>query len=186
MSGGPDEPLPLPQAFAFCPRCGAAREGKRVNPLRCGACGYTHYFGPVTAVACVVFGEADRVLFLTRANDPHAGKLGLPGGFVDPGESAEQAARRETREEIGAQLGDLSFIASRPNDYAYSGVVIKTVDVFFAARLAEGETVDANAAEVSRAEWLKPTDDVIGRMAFESNRAAVRLASASAPRGATP
>ena len=193
MSGPPDSPesvdfpepavvpLPLPQAFAFCPRCGTAREGERGNPLRCRACGYTHYFGPVAAVASVVFDAEGRVLFLTRANDPHAGKLGLPGGFVDPGESAEEAARREAREEIGAELGGLTFLASRPNDYAYSGVLIKTVDVFFAARLADGQTVDANAAEVSQAEWLEPTDAVIARMAFESNKAAVRLAADRVP-----
>ena len=172
-----DGPAALPglaEAFAFCPRCGnAVTPG--TNPLRCPACGYTHYFGPVAAVAGVVRDEAGRVLFLTRAQDPHAGKLGLPGGFVDPGESAEEALRREASEEVGLELTDVRFIVSHPNDYAYSGVTIKTVDVFFACRAANAGAIDANAAEVSAWSFKEPTDDVLAAMAFESNRVAVKM-----------
>ena len=169
------EPIPLPDAFVFCPRCGADREG-RGNPLRCGACEYTHFFGPVAAVATVVIDDAGRVLFLTRAKDPHKGKHGLPGGFVDPGESAEEAARREADEELKLELGDLRFLMTLPNDYAYSGVVVKTVDVFFAARALNAESLTAAEGEVDGFAFREPTEAVIAEMAFESNRAAVRAA----------
>ncbi len=55
-------------------------------------------------VDCVVFGidaTALKVLFIERALEPFAGSWALPGGFVRPGESLEQAARRELSEEAG-------------------------------------------------------------------------------------
>ncbi len=41
------------------------------------------------------------VLLIERGNEPYQGRLALPGGFVDPGETGEQAARRELAEETG-------------------------------------------------------------------------------------
>lgn len=62
------------------------------------------YPRPAVAVDCVVFGlerQALHVLLVQRANPPLAGEWVLPGGFVRVGESLEQAARRELREETG-------------------------------------------------------------------------------------
>lgn len=56
---------------------------------------------PALTSDCVVFDEDGRLLLVRRANEPFKGLYALPGGFVDAGETVEQAALRELREETG-------------------------------------------------------------------------------------
>jgi 8-oxo-dGTP diphosphatase len=56
---------------------------------------------PLLTVDCVVFDRTDRLLLIKRANPPFKGKFALPGGFVEVGETVEQAALRELHEETG-------------------------------------------------------------------------------------
>lgn len=52
----------------------------------------------------MVQDERGRVLLVRRARDPEAGRWTVPGGHVEPGETFEQAARREVREETGLDV----------------------------------------------------------------------------------
>lgn len=63
---------------------------------------------PIAAASAVLF-NGDRVLLVERANGPAAGRWSLPGGHVEPGESAEAAARREVCEETGLVAGGLEM-----------------------------------------------------------------------------
>jgi 8-oxo-dGTP diphosphatase len=58
---------------------------------------------PLLTVDCVVFDKTDRLLLIKRAKAPFKGAYALPGGFVDVGETVEQAALRELQEETGLQ-----------------------------------------------------------------------------------
>ena len=65
---------------------------------------------PAVTVDCVLFswdGQQASLLLIERANDPFKGNLAFPGGFVDPHESLERAARRELLEETGLAVGQL-------------------------------------------------------------------------------
>lgn len=62
---------------------------------------------PLLTVDCVVVDEDGQILLIRRRNPPFAGRLALPGGFVDVGETVEAACRREVREETGVELGRL-------------------------------------------------------------------------------
>ena len=76
----------------------------------------TKYRHPSVAVDCVVMRE-DEILLVRRGRHPFKGKLALPGGFIEEGESAEQAAMRELLEETGIRaerLRQFGF-ASQPN-----------------------------------------------------------------------
>ncbi|WP_235003112.1 NUDIX hydrolase [Blastococcus haudaquaticus] len=55
----------------------------------------------VACVGAVVLDPAGRLLLIRRGHDPHAGLWSLPGGRVEPGETLEQAVRREVLEETG-------------------------------------------------------------------------------------
>jgi 8-oxo-dGTP diphosphatase len=65
---------------------------------------------PRLAVDCVVFDSGDRLLLIRRKNPPFQGQYALPGGFVEYGETAEQAAARELREETHVTPTKLSLI----------------------------------------------------------------------------
>jgi ADP-ribose pyrophosphatase YjhB (NUDIX family) len=134
--------------FRFCPKCGAGgeieAEGIRRGPAfldgkrwLCPACGFELYHNVATAAGLILDGPGG-IVFLERAKEPGAGKLGLPGGFVDPGESAEDALHRECLEEIGWAPPELSYLGSFPNAYPYRGLVYRTCDLFFHYRLPEG------------------------------------------------
>jgi hypothetical protein len=94
--------LPI-DLFRFCPRCGHSRQPENQGqcPLSCSGCGLVFYFNPTVAAAAFVFDPEGKILLIRRAKDPSAGKLGVPGGFIDIGESAEEGLRREVSEEVG-------------------------------------------------------------------------------------
>src|SRR6266481_1790133 len=118
--------------FQFCPRCGHAQTEPQVPKVfRCRACAFQYYFNPAIAVAAFIANAKGHVLFIRRAKDPAEGKLAVPGGFVDIGETAEGALRREVLEEVNLELSSLEFLVSFPNQYHYQDVTYPVVDLFF-------------------------------------------------------
>lgn len=160
-----------------CPRCAAPRLSAG-NPFRCAACGLSLFANPAVGVGAFVADPRGRMLFTVRAKDPGRGLLGLPGGFVDAGESAEDALRRELREEVGGDLASVAYLCSAPNHYRFDGVDYDVLDVFFTARLASLD-LTADADEVSGLRWLPPHEVRETDIAFPSMRAAWRTLLAS-------
>lgn len=156
--------------FRYCPKCGS---GDLVRPvaqrLVCRACGFEFFFNAATAVAALVLDSQGRLLVTTRAQDPAKGSLDLPGGFVDLGESAEQALTREIREEVGLDLISAAYLCSEPNTYPYKGVVYKTVDMAFLCRVAEPDRAKA-ADDVAAIRWCVPAEIDPRQFAFDSIR----------------
>lgn len=161
--------------FNACPRCGAPGPGEASpNPFRCSACGFVLFFNAASAVAALVVREDGRVLFIERAKDPARGRLGLPGGFVDIGETAEDALRRETREEVGLSLDAVRYLASFPNRYPYANVTYNTLDLFFTARADEPDRALPLDA-VTSVHWRHPRSIDPDELAFDSMRSALRV-----------
>ena len=65
---------------------------------------------PLLTVDCVVFNSLGEVLLIERKNPPFQGEFALPGGFVDVGETVEDACRRELMEETGVTAGELTLV----------------------------------------------------------------------------
>jgi NAD+ diphosphatase len=156
--------------FHFCPRCAAPQRVPAENTFDCASCGFRYYFNAAVAVAVYLSRPDGRVLLIRRAREPSRGMLSPPGGFIDVGETAEEAARRELREEVGLEVHQLEFLASHPNEYFFREVTYPVLDFFFAGRTNAAKVV-ANAEEVSEILWL-PADAVDpSQLAFESMKA---------------
>lgn len=124
--------------FELCPKCGSRKiEWKDGKKWLCPDCGFDLYCNVAAAVGIVLYDDYDNVLFEVRAKEPRKGFLCLPGGFVDPDESAEDAVVRECREEMGAQIKEGKFLCSFPNTYVYKNIEYKTCDLFFTAKLPD-------------------------------------------------
>ena len=65
---------------------------------------------PWISTDCVVFDERGRVLLIRRKNDPFRGQYAFPGGFIEVGETVENCAVRELKEETGIEAGNLRLI----------------------------------------------------------------------------
>lgn len=113
-------------------------------------------------------------MFIVRGKEPGQGKLGLPGGFVDPGETAETALVREVLEETGLQIQSYRFLASFPNRYAYGGVVVPVTDLFFVADVRTFADVQVQEEEIEGFRFLNPADVPPADLAFETHRLALK------------
>jgi NAD+ diphosphatase len=98
----------------FCANCGAPTEPRDAGHERlCPAC-ETHHFPRTDPVVIVrVTDGADGLLLGRQARWPD-GRFSLLAGYVEPGETLEEAVRREVLEESGVELGSVSYLSSQP------------------------------------------------------------------------
>ncbi len=130
---------PLEQ-FHFCPKCGSSKfEIRNAKAKTCPDCGFVYYFNPCSATVAIIINAANELLVTRRAKAPAQGTLDLPGGFVDPYESAEMAVSREVQEETGLEVLETEFLFSIPNIYPYCGFDVHTTDLFMRCHLKQYE-----------------------------------------------
>jgi NAD+ diphosphatase len=97
----------------FCSACGAASDVAEAGLVRaCPRCG-THHHPRTDPVVIMLVTDADRVL-LGRAPSWPARRYSALAGFVEPGESLEEAVAREVAEESGVRIGTPRYVASQP------------------------------------------------------------------------
>ena len=144
------------QHFKYCPRCG--QPSAPADPAKCASCahcGFVLFMNVASAVGAIIPDQHGRILLLRRANEPRQGKLGAPGGFMDAGESAETALRREVMEEVNLEITTMRYLCSHPNDYAYRAVSYPTADLFFLCKVKSFDTLQA-LEEVASIEFTDP------------------------------
>lgn len=155
-------PHPL-DSFQFCPRCGSNHFlANDERSKKCGQCGFTYYHNASASTAAFITNEAGQLLVCRRALEPACGTLDLPGGFVDPGETLEEACLREVAEETGCKAHIEAYLFSLSNTYRYSQFDVHTTDAFFAVKLEPLATPQAadDAAEVF---WM-PLNEVMPQL----------------------
>lgn len=159
---------PAREDVRFCPRCAAEATVAFPRSLTCSSCGYGAYHNPKPVACTIPVDDAGGLWLLRRAFDPGAGRWTFPGGFADLGESVEDAARRETREEleIEVEIGALLGVYSRRED--------RVVLIVYRARaLGEARTTP----EATEVRAFAPDALPWGELAFWSTEAALREAT---------
>lgn len=152
----------------FCPRCGSNHFPATGNrSFKCDDCSFNYFVNSSAAVAVLLFNEKGELLFTRRAIEPHVGKLDLPGGFIDPLETGEQAAIREVQEELGIQVHSLRYLCSYPNEYVFSGYSVFTLDMAFEAK-TESFHLMTPMDDISSYEFIKIQDIDLEELPFVS------------------
>lgn len=180
--------LPI-EHFRHCPACGQPLpEAPRPDPLpggaphhppfhpnviHCATCDFLYHFNPTVAAGIILTRPDGAALFIRRAKDPERGKLALPGGFIEIGETAEVSLRREILEEVGLEIGEMTFLCSEVNTYDYHSIKYPVLDLFFTATARQSIKPEAldDVAEIC---WVEPRLMDPDQLAFPSVRAAVR------------
>ena len=157
---------PALEDAGYCPRCGAgSADVEFPRSLRCARCGYAVFFNP-KPVGCAIAREPDgRVWLARRGFEPRRGRWSMPGGFVDLGETVQEAIARELDEELGvrADVGGLVGVYSYPDE--------RHVVIVFEARLCGTPRVSEEALEVHA---FAPDEIPWAELAFRNDAAALR------------
>jgi len=150
----PTHPL---KVLKYCPKCGSSALNFHSDlSFKCKDCGFHFYVNSAAAVAALVVNTEGKLLLTTRAVEPYYGKLDLPGGFIDPGESAEEAVTRELWEELGMKVKSKKYLTSAPNEYIFSDISVFTLDMAF--RVIPDSVKN-----------LKPMDDILDFRFYAGN-----------------
>ena len=158
-----------PDTIRFCPLCGVSLRRQPVPPdfreqSVCSGCGFVFYLNPKVVGATIPEDEG-RVLLTRRTIQPGRGLWTFPGGFVDHGETATDAAIRETFEETGLTVELTGLL----NVFTYPGAPIIIV---YRAQVTAG-TITC-CAENDLVEWVHWKDIPWPQLAFPSTREALR------------
>ncbi|MCR9192753.1 MAG: NAD(+) diphosphatase [Gammaproteobacteria bacterium] len=150
----------------FCSRCGCSTHHKPKSFERiCTPCKLS-FFPKISPSIIVLIKKNDQVLM---ARSPHfpAGVYGLIAGFVEAGESLEEAVHREIKEEVGLEVKNLSYFGSQPWPFPDSLMVA------FMADHSSGDIV-IDQDEIEDAAWYK-YNDLPGRPSMQISIASTLL-----------
>ncbi len=139
-------------ATRFCPRCGGGLEARKSgHELVCTSCSKAQFPRTDPAVIMVVAsgepGSAEERCLLGRQSAWPEGRYSTLAGFCEPGETLEDAVRREVAEEVGIRVGDVEYFGNQPWPLPAS------LMLGFVAR-AETTEVEVDGDEIEDARWF--------------------------------
>ena len=155
----------------YCHFCGQRLTQRvwegRPRPF-CRRCAEPLYENPVPATCLVVVNPHERLLLVKRAVEPRKGSWCLPGGFIELGETPEEAALRELREETGyaAQIELLLGVTANPSPQYQTVLMVGYLIRQVTGTLQPGD--DASEAAYFDADRLP-------EIAFDSHRRFIRI-----------
>jgi NAD+ diphosphatase len=134
----------------FCGRCGGAtKPAPGQLAMRCTRCGMMH-FPRLSPAAIVLVRREDRILLAHSPGFPQ-GLYSVLAGFVEPGESIEEAVVREVREEVGIEVTNVGYFGSQPWPFPNSLMIGFTADYM-------GGDLSPQPGEIEDAGWYTADD----------------------------
>lgn len=130
----------------FCGRCGSKTEPQRdIRAMICPICGLVVF--PRISPAIIVLVSKGSKILLAREKRFKDGMYSVLAGFVEPGETLEDAVRREVKEEVGIAIKNIRYFGSQPWPFPDSLMIA------FTAEYLEGE-ISIDEAEILHADWF--------------------------------
>ncbi len=134
----------------YCGQCGAKLESQsQKTEKKCLACNVSVF--PRFSPAVMVLIRKGNQLLLARSPHFPPGVYSAIAGFIDVGESAEAAAHREVKEELGIEISDLEYFGTQPWPFPDSFMIA------FKATYLQGE-LELEVDEIEDAGWFSPDD----------------------------
>jgi NAD+ diphosphatase len=131
-----------------CPRCGSPTEPVLAgHARRCPVDGSEHFPRVDPAVIMLVRDDGDRCLLARNRNWP-PGRVSILAGFVEPGESLEQAVVREVGEETGLRVGGMRYVGSQP------WPMPRSLMLGFVAHAGGQQEIVVDEEEIAEARWF--------------------------------
>lgn len=156
--------------YKYCSICGASLRKDKNNNLACTKCTFVNYQNPrPTATALVLY--KNKLLFTKRAREPFQDWWDLPGGFIDKGETSEQCAIRELKEETGLDIEIEKLFGIYSGTYPSDFDPFDILSIVYIARC----NTDKVGAEddVSESRWFLK-DEIPKKIAFDSNQDVIK------------
>ena len=147
LAGKAAELIYWDQNSKFCGCCGAPMKFETEISKRCINCGKELWPQLATAVIVRVTRNNSEEVLLVHANNFRRPYYGLVAGFVETGETLEEAVQREVREETGIEISDIHYFGSQPWPYP-CGLMVG-----FTANYASGE-IQLQRSELSKGGWF--------------------------------
>ncbi len=159
----------LKETFKFCTKCRGELETSD-GYKKCPNCGKHYYFNGIPTVTIVVVNGKQEVLLTKRAIEPFKGWWDLPGGFVEEGETLEQAVARELMEETGLVVtSNIQYLGSYTEDYPHRDEIHPVVAGVFKTEVNDAAKVEV-ADDVSDYQFVKLKDLEFEAIAFDNQR----------------
>lgn len=150
IAGRASQILRWEQDHRYCGRCGSAMfEPDEEMIKKCPDCSFSAY--PRISPAVIMLVTRGREILLGRSPRFPNGMYSTLAGFVEPGETAEEAVRREVREETGIEVNDIRYVASQSWPFPHSLMLA------FTAKYASGE-ITVDNVELEDAKWFSAGD----------------------------
>ena len=155
--------------YKFCPKCRGNLDSKLLKVseperLVCNDCSFIFYLDPKVA-ACTISKIEGRIPLLKRAIEPSYGKWVFPGGYVDLGERVEDAAIRETKEEVNLDVKLCELVGV----YSYNKspvIIVYSADIVGGELKARDECLEVRTFALDEIPW--------NALAFASTKDALR------------
>lgn len=156
--------------YEFCPKCGGILGGKLLKEgeperLVCEKCSFIFFLDP-KATAGTIFTSGGKIVLLRRGIEPGYGKWVFPGGYVNQGEVVEDAAIRETKEEVNVDVKIIHLL----NVYSYPNrpviVIVYAAEVTGGTLGAGDESLEVKTFSAEEIPW--------DHLAFPSTKDALR------------
>jgi len=159
-----------PVEYRFCPCCAGGLEKRKLKAgeperLVCRRCSFVFYLDP-KVVAGTIAAIENRVVLLRRGVEPAMGRWVFPGGYMDRGESVQEAALRETKEEANLDVRLCALLGVYSYPHSPNVIVVYSAEIIGGELAAGDESVEAQTFAASQIPWEE--------LAFPSTRDALR------------